>query len=98
MSDDPWAICWATTGPNGEPPTAGGAREDPVAILEAQRRELAGVEHRLATLVDPGEARPLDQLAYRQARAELEAYRDTVTAQIKAQEARVRTATRAAAQ
>jgi hypothetical protein len=96
VSDDPFAVVWFTTTPDGQPPTVGEVREDPVAILEAMRRELAGVEHRLETLVDPGERRPLDQLAYRQARAELEEYRDTVKAQIKAQQARVRAAARAA--
>jgi hypothetical protein len=96
VSDDPFAVCWFTTTPDGQPPTVAEGRQDPQVILEAMRRELAGVEHRLETLVDPGERRPLDQLAYRQARNELDEYRDTVTAQIKAQEARVRAAARAA--
>lgn len=96
MTDDPFSVVWFTRSPDGQPPTVGEVREDPGVILEAQRRELAGVERRLETLVDPGERRPLDQLAYRQARAELEEYRDTVTAQIKAQEARMRAASRAA--
>jgi hypothetical protein len=95
MSDDPFAVCWFTTAPNGEPPAVGEVREDQAAILAAMERELDGVLHRLETLVDPGEQRPLDRLAYQQARGELESYRDTVKAQIKAQQARVRAAARA---
>jgi hypothetical protein len=96
VTDDPFAIAWFTTGPNGEQPAVGGVVDDPQVILEAMRRELAGVEHRLQHLVDPGEQRPFDRLRYQQQRAELDAYRDTVTSQIRAQEARMRAAARAA--
>jgi hypothetical protein len=76
------------------PPAAAPARDDPAETLASMRRELEGVERRLEHQQDPGEKRPLDRLAYQQARNELEEYRDTVKRQIRQQEKLVRAAGR----
>jgi hypothetical protein len=85
--DDPFQASWFTPAPDGTPATVcGPVRQNPHVLLAALKRELAGCEARLAELVDPGPDRPLDQLAYQQARNEREAYRKAVVEQIKAAE------------